>query len=95
MLSVSTACGNISAKYAVGLQFLFYILQETHGIFKGLLRKKEVLFRRLSEYICITEQNCDRNTASSCASEEIQMRGIKMAERAGKQEWEEEENGTS
>lgn len=57
MLPVSTACYKLSVKNAVRLQFLFYILQETNGIFKGLLREKEVLFARLSEYICIAEKS--------------------------------------
>ena len=56
MLPVSTACHKLCVKNAVRLQFLFYILQETNGIFKGLLREKEVLFARLSEYICIAEK---------------------------------------
>lgn len=60
MLPVSTVCHRLCVKCAVGLQFLFYILQETNRIFKGLLRKKEVLSVGLSEYICITEKNCDR-----------------------------------
>lgn len=66
MLPVSTVCHRLSAKNAVGLQFLFFILQEKNEIFKVLLQKKEVLSIRLSEYICIAEKNCDRNTSHTC-----------------------------